>query len=150
MRLGRAQQDAWIAFFVGHGQLTRKIERDLAQAGQPGLEVYDVLLALELAPERRLKMSELADRLVYSRSGLTRMVDRLERAGWVQRASCPADRRAIHAVLTDAGLAVREAAWPAYRDAIQEHFGALLSEDEARHLALLLGRFAECSGLGEG
>ncbi|MCO5296795.1 MAG: MarR family transcriptional regulator [Fimbriimonadaceae bacterium] len=154
MRLPKEQHEAWVAFFVGHGLLTKKIEHALAVAGCPGLEVYDVLLALEMAPDQRLRMSDLANAIVYSRSGLTRLVDRLERLGWIRRERCPQDRRSTYAVLTDAGLAARESAWPVYRTAIQEHFGSRMSAEEARTLAEILGRFAahplsECGGAAD-
>lgn len=143
VELKSEQRRAWIAFFVSHGVLTRKVEAALAAKGHPSLEVYEVLLNLEVAERGMLRMSELADRVIYSRSGLTRLVDRLERQGWLRREACPSDRRAIHAVITESGLALREAAWPVYRDAVQEHFGAHMSADEAHLLGDVLGRFVE-------
>lgn len=147
MNLSPPHRSAWIAFFVAHGVLTKKIEQALAAAGMPGLEIYDVLLSLEEAPSRRMRMSELAAAVVYSRSGLTRLVDRMERCGWIRREACPTDRRSTYAVLTDAGLAVREAAWPVYREAVQEHFGSKMASEEAAALAEILGRMTDGHGL---
>jgi DNA-binding MarR family transcriptional regulator len=132
---------AWIAFFVSHGLLTKRIDAILRKAGVVPMDVYDLLLTLEMAPEGRLRMSELATNVLLTRSGLTRLVDRLERQGLISRTACPNDRRAVHAQLTRKGLAERERAWPVYRAAIAEHFGAQMSEDEAAMLAEVLGRF---------
>lgn len=143
MGLQKEQRAAWIAFFVAHGVLTKKIEHALAAAGRPGLEVYDVLLILEEAPQRRLRMSDLAKAIVYSRSGLTRLVDRMERLGWIRRQRCALDRRSTYAVLTEAGLQARREAWPVYREAVEAHFGSKMSAEEARSLASILGRFSE-------
>lgn len=143
MELGIAQKQAWVAFYVSHAMLSRKIETALVGAGHPGLEVYDVLLRLELSDTHRLKMSDLASHILYSRSGLTRLVDRLVKLGWIERVACPMDRRSTYAHLTPAGLAAREAAWPIYRAAIQEHFGSRISDAEAQEIARVFGRFTD-------
>lgn len=143
VELGKLQKQAWVAFYVSHMVLSRKIESALDAAGQPSLEVYDVLLRLELADGHGLKMSELASHILYSRSGLTRLVDRLVKLGWIERMACPKDRRSIYARLTPAGLTAREAAWPVYRAAIQEHFGSKISEAEANEVARVFGRFTD-------
>src|SRR5664280_1358954 len=92
---------AWIAFLRAYSAVTRKLdaERDL------GLAEYDALVQLALADDRRLRMSELAERVVLSRSGVSRLVDRLEATGLVLRAPCMDDARVSWATLTDAGLA---------------------------------------------
>lgn len=143
VELGTAQKQAWVAFYVSHMVLSRKIESALDAAGQPSLEVYDVLLRLELADGHGLKMSELASQILYSRSGLTRLVDRLVKLGWIERMACPKDRRSIYARLTPAGLAAREAAWPVYRTAIQEHFGSQITDVEAKEITRVFSRFTE-------
>jgi DNA-binding MarR family transcriptional regulator len=130
--LGKAHKNAYVTFFVAHAVLTKRIDEELEAAGCVLLDVYDVLLTLEEAPDRRLRMSELADKVLVSRSGVTRLVDRLEKKGWVERLACPSDRRACHASLTPAGLAERERAWPVYRNAIATHFAQNLNEEEAR------------------
>lgn len=141
MELSPTHKEAWINFFVSHALVTREIDRRLAQAGVVSLEVYDVLLNLEDATDRRLKMSSLADAVLLSRSGLTRLVDRLERDGLIERQGCASDRRVQWAVLTDLGYAERCRAWPVYREAIADLFAARMSESEARTLAEVLGRF---------
>src|SRR5438552_2665380 len=88
---------AWVTFLFANDSLIREIDGRLAEAGVVQLDVYDVLLNLEEAPEHRLKMSQLADRVLVSKSGLTRLVDRLEKLGYVERHSCQSDRRAVYA-----------------------------------------------------
>ena len=84
--------------------MVRRLERDLLAEAELPLGWYDVLLQLAEAPERRLRMAELADRVLLSRSGLTRLVDRLAAEGLVTREPFPDDARGPYTVLTDAGL----------------------------------------------
>jgi DNA-binding MarR family transcriptional regulator len=120
MTLESGTKDAYACFLVANSVLTRMIDRRLREAGVVGIEVYDVLLSLEDAPEQRLRMSELADRLVISRSGITRLADRLEKDGLIQRMACPSDRRAMYCGLTEKGLEERKRAWPTYSQAISD------------------------------
>jgi DNA-binding MarR family transcriptional regulator len=132
---------AWVMFIFASEALNREIDARLQEAGVVQLDVYDVLLNLEEAPDHHLKMSELADRVLISKSGLTRVVDRLEKLGYVERGSCPGDRRAVYASLTAKGLAERERAWPIYEKALVEVFASKLSVDEAEVLRNVMGRF---------
>lgn len=138
--LDESREEAWRAFITAYGVVMERIERELAGAGLPPLGWYDVLLELWVAPERRLRMHELARAVVLSRSGLTRLVDRLERAGLLRREPDPADRRGAFAVLTEEGAAMRRTMWPVYERGISEHFGEHLSDEEARTLTRALGR----------
>jgi len=131
-KLGVAQKAAFGGWLLVHAKATRSINSQLELEGLIPFELYDVLLALEEAPEHRLRMSELADAVVFSPSGLTRLVDRLERMGFVQREPHPTDKRSFHAVITEQGLQARSDAWPRYSELIQEHFGAYLTLAEAR------------------
>nr|MCW2728789.1 transcriptional regulator, MarR family [Aeromicrobium sp.] len=88
-RLTETELGAWRSFLRAHAQITRKLEADLVAEHELPLPSYDVLLQLAESPGRRLRMTELADRVLLSRSGLTRLVDRLEREGLVERAACP-------------------------------------------------------------
>jgi DNA-binding MarR family transcriptional regulator len=114
--------------------LIERIERELVEADVIPLGWYDVLLALAEAPERRLRMHELAQAIVLSRSGLTRLVDRLETAGLLHRQPAPGDRRGAFAVLTEEGLAALRQAWPVYAQGIAQHFACHLSDEEAQML----------------
>ncbi len=114
--------------------LIRTFEREMeAGLGLP-LTWYDVLLQLDEAPSHRLRMQALAEAVVLSRSGLTRLVDRIEAKGLLRREHSKEDRRGTFAVLTEAGRATLERARPLHRRGIQEHFSQHLSERDIRAL----------------
>jgi DNA-binding MarR family transcriptional regulator len=127
-RMDQEEIAAWRAFLRSHSLMLRQIEADLAQAGLPPLGWYDVLWALYEAPENHLQPYELADAIVLSRSGLSRMIDRIEEAGYVRRRACPGDRRAIHVELTDEGKRMLDEMWPVYARGIADHFLPALGE----------------------
>ena len=134
---------AWRRFLRAHAVVTRRLEGELlAEHGLP-LATYDVLVQLVEAPQRRLRMSELAEQVLLSRSGLTRMVDRLERDGLVRREACADDARGQFTVITEAGVQRLRAASPTHLRGIDEHAVGRFDEDEARVLAGLLGRMLE-------
>src|SRR3954466_8502929 len=120
------QLDVWRAFLNAHAHVTRAIGRDLAAAGLPDLGWYALLWTLYRAPERALRVNELAREVVLSPTAMSRFVDRAEAAGYVRREPDPDDRRALQVVLTDAGLALLRRMWPIYRRGIAEHFAAHL------------------------
>ncbi|WP_425147819.1 MarR family winged helix-turn-helix transcriptional regulator [Deinococcus sp.] len=134
------QLNAWKALLRAHATAVGRIETKLATSGHIPLVEYDVLLELNNAPEGKLRMAELAQRVVLSRSGLTRLVERLEKLGYLQRQAVFGDRRGTQAALTEAGRAALKAAWPVYAKGIGEAFASYLREDDARQLAELLGR----------
>lgn len=131
---------AWRSFLVAHKTLIEVIERELALAALPPLGWYDVLLAIEDAAERKLRMHELSDAIVLSRSNLTRLVDRMVAAGLLAREACPTDRRGAYAVLTDDGLAMRRRMWPVYARCIDQIFARHLNATEAKVFAEALER----------
>jgi len=133
--------EAWKGLLLAHATLVEQIDYVMAEANLLPLDWYDALLALEDAPDRRLKMSDLADQVLLSKSGLTRLVDRLEAKGYIRREGCRSDRRVAYAVLTDAGLKAREDSWPTYRAAIEEHFASHLTDEEAGIVGETLLRF---------
>lgn len=117
------------------------IEQALGDAGLPPLSWYDVLWALRRAPDRTLRMGELADHVVtISRSGLTRLVERIEKAGYLRRERFEADHRGMWAILTPAGEELLRAMWPVYAREIRRFFVDVLTEDEAQALSALLTR----------
>ena len=129
---------AWRAFLLTHAAAVRAIERELADAGQIPLTWYDVLLELDSAPQRRLRMQDLSDRVVLSRTRVSRLVDELVRSGLVERLGDDADRRVSYAALTTEGRRRRRTAAPVYLAAIERTFSGHLSERELRTLATLL------------
>jgi DNA-binding MarR family transcriptional regulator len=126
--LAKRELDAWRAFLSAHARITRAINADLLAAGLPDLSWYDALWALHEAPDRRLRVNELADAVVLSPTGMSRFVDRLERDGLVRREAVPGDRRALHVVLTDAGAGLLRRMWPVYSAGIATHFVPALAD----------------------
>ena len=131
------QLAAWSGFLLGHAQIVRALDAELEREHGLPLTSYDVLIQLSLAPDRRLRMSELADAIVLSRSGLTRLVDRLERGGLVERERGEADPRQMYARLTDRGFEVLEEATPTHIAGIKERFLDRLSEEQTKQLAAI-------------
>ncbi len=140
MRRTDARLGAWRTFLQAHARVVRELERELQAEQGLALTDYDVLVQLSAVEGRRLRMSELADRLLLSRSGVTRLVDRLVSAGMVERVSCDDDRRGQWAALTDAGLRRLREASPTHLRGIAEHFLDRLSADELRSLQESLDR----------
>ena len=138
--LDRAGLGAWEAFVFAHAAAVGRIERDLRAAGHVPLTWYDVLAALSEAPDGKLRLSDLADEVVLSRSGLTRLLDRVEGAGLIRRERSADDRRGAYAVLTAAGKAALLAAWPDYARGIATHFSDRLTAEEKQVLAAALGK----------
>jgi DNA-binding MarR family transcriptional regulator len=137
---------AWRLFITAHARLIERIDRELAAAGCIPLAWYDVLVELVEAPEHRLRMSELAARVVLSRSTLTRLVDRLEAEGLLMRQRSTSDRRGAYAVLTDAGRAAMRTAWPIYARGIATYFAPHLSSGDAHTLTQSLTRVLNALG----
>ena len=130
--------ETWRTFLVAHAQVRRQLERELQAEQSLGLAEYEVLLLLTRADERRLRMSELADRLGLSRSGVTRLVDRLQGEALVERASCESDRRGSWAMLTDAGHERLRRASPTHLRGVEEHFLNRIPADELTALRWML------------
>lgn len=131
---------AWRAFLTAHAAVIDLIEHELAEARQLPLSSYDVLLALVEAPGHRLRMHEIARAVVLSRSGLTRLIDRLEAEGLLSRERSNTDRRGAYAVLTAKGLEAVRQAWPTYAKGISQHFTSLLNDEEVHVLTTALER----------
>ena len=133
-----ARLGAWRAFLRAHARVIRQLERELANEHDLALTDYDVLVQLSAAPDRQLRMSEMADGLLLSRSGVTRLVDRLVAEGLVQRVSCETDRRGQWAQLTDAGYERLRRASPTHLRGISEHFVDRLAPDDLAALERML------------
>lgn len=131
---------AWRGLLTLHATAVSHIEQRLAAADLPPLGWYDVLFALHEQPDKRLRMSELAEQVLLSRSGLTRLVDRLEAEGYLSRESCATDKRGWHVVLNEKGTGVLRLIWPVYQAGIAESFDRHLSDDDVDFLNGLWGR----------
>ena len=125
--LDAEQQLVWRAYLLGSARLAERLDADLREFGLD-LGEYEILVTLSEAPERRARMSELADAVHQSRSRLTHTVSRMENAGLVDRASCPTDRRGVWAHLTDEGFRLLEVAAPTHVESVRRNFVEAMSE----------------------
>ena len=131
-------QAAWTGIVRASRTVVGAIEADLKEAGFPPLSWYDVLLELSRAEEGRLTPGELEGRTLFAQYNLSRLLDRLESEGLVQRVPFPGDKRRQYVEITGPGLAWRKVMWPVYGAAIERRLGALLTDEEAETLARLL------------
>ena len=143
------EQRAWRAFLLTSQLLDQALDRQLQRdAGMPHA-YYAVLVALSEAPERSLRMSELAELTGSSRSRLSHAAARLESSGWIRREDCPTDRRGQVAVLTDEGFATLAAAAPGHVDGVRRHLFDALSPaqvDQLRRISETLADHLTDSG----
>ena len=130
---------AWIGLLATHRRLTRELDAELEAAHGLTLSALELLARLASAPGHRLRLSLLAAEAGLSLSRVSRIVDVLEDRKLIERQNCPADARAINAQLTDAGLALAQAAQSTHLEAVRERFFDRL---EAREIATLAGVFA--------
>ena len=126
----QATQDAWKGILFAHSKVVRALETDLLSYADLPLNWLDVMNRLNEQPDRRLRVHELAERSLFTRSGLTRLVDRIEEAGFVEREHSRHDRRGVYVILTDSGAAKLESLWPDFTASIQHHFGHHLDRDD--------------------
>lgn len=133
--LDTVELGAWRGFLRVHADLVRRLDAELENEHGLSLSSYEVLLHLYEAPGRRLRMNELADSVLLTVSGITRVVDRLAREGFVSRERCETDRRGLNAVLTDAGAEKFLAARCTHLRGIRDGFVGRLDREEQRTLA---------------
>jgi DNA-binding MarR family transcriptional regulator len=142
MKLRKPQLDAWRALLRGQALLIEEVERELAAHGLPPLGWYDVLTELDKAGGR-LRIHELADAVILSRSGLSRLLDRLESAGLLRREPCEDDRRGAYAAITREGREMLDRMWPVYERCLAEHFAPQVGSAEARAIRSALDRVSD-------
>ena len=128
---------AWRGLLRVHAHLVGELDAELRAEHRLPLTSYEVLLTLANAEGGELRMSEIADSVLLSRSGLTRLIDRLERQGLVERRRCPEDARGWYAQLTEAGREKLVAARPAHREGVRRHFLDRLTDEDLDALALI-------------
>jgi DNA-binding MarR family transcriptional regulator len=141
--MGNPHGEAWGTLTRTHAAIAERLQAALAQGDFPPLPWYEVLATLSEVPDRRLKMGDLAERLVITRGGLTKLVDRLVKAGLVERAFCETDRRVSYATLTPAGSELLEEMRPVIIAELEVAFAAKLSVAEANELRETLERVRE-------
>ncbi len=132
----------WRAFLEAHARLTEVLAAELKEAHDLPLAWYDVLVQLSEAPEWQLRMLDLADRVLLSKSGLTRLVDRMERASLVERVACDDDRRGTFARLTPRGMATLKRCVPSHAASVAAQFGDRIRDDELDTVRRVMERLA--------
>lgn len=141
--LDATEMGAWHALIRAHSRIVRRLEAELEAEHGLTLPAYEVLAHLSEAPERRLRMTDLAKHAILTPSGLTRLIDKLTREGWVERRRCGADARVIYAVLTPAGMRKLEAAYPTHVRGVREHYIDWLTPEQQAAVSDALGDLAE-------
>jgi DNA-binding MarR family transcriptional regulator len=144
--LTEGELSAWRGLLRAHACLAKRLDASLEQAHGLPMTSYEVLNHLQEASEGRMRMCDLAEQAQLSRSGLTRLVDRLERDELLERCSCEHDARGSYACLTEAGRERLEAARGTHLAVVREHFFSRFSEHELGVLAEMWERIAPCSG----
>ncbi len=135
-----AHGEAWGALSRTHAAIAQRLQEALAAADFPPLPWYEVLATVAEAPEERMKMGDLAEALVITRGGLTKLVDRLVKAGLLERTFCETDRRVSYATLTSAGRDLLDEMRPVVIAELKVAFAAQLSAAEADALRATLER----------
>ena len=143
-----ARLGAWRAFLLAHARLSRRLDEELRAEHGLTLPEYDALLQIAQAPDRRLRMSQLADLVVLSRSGVTRLIDRLVADGLVERSQCLSDARGAEAALTPAGLDRMRRAATTHLRGIEAYFLSVVPERDLADLERTLRFIADRAGPG--
>lgn len=138
--LDEAESDAWRSYIVATLRLRQRLHRELADRHDVSLTDYEVLVCLEIQPERRMRMSELAVLMGSTKSRLSHQVGRLEDAGMVRRVRDPEDKRGVITELTEDGVRLLESAAPTHVEGVREHLIDLLSPEEQATIASAFGR----------
>lgn len=138
---------AWARLIRARQAVVTAVERDLKAAGYPPLEWYDVLLELSRAPEGALRPFELEGKLLLAQYNLSRLLERMNQAGYVEKFRCERDGRGLLLRVTDAGRAMRERMWPAYAAAIERRLGSRLEVGEAEMIGKVLSRLLDAASL---
>lgn len=139
--------EPWRAFLQAHARVTRRLDEELRAEHDLSLAEYDALLSIAEAPDRRIRMRQLADRVILSKSGVTRLIDRLVLDGLVQRDACLSDARGAEAVLTTAGLDRLRRASRTHLRGIDEHFIAVVDPADLTVIQRSMRAVAERAGV---
>ena len=139
--------EPWRAFLQAHARVTRRLDEELRAEHDLSLAEYDALLTIANAPDRRIRMRQLADRVILSKSGVTRLIDRLVLDGLVQRDACLSDARGAEAVLTPAGLDRLRRASRTHLRGIDEHFISAVDEGDLSVIQRSMRAVAEGAGV---
>jgi DNA-binding MarR family transcriptional regulator len=138
----------WRAFLLAHARIVRRLDDELRAEHDLTIGEYDALVTIAQAPDRRIRMRQLADEVILSKSGVTRLIDRLVDDGLVERSACLSDARGAEAVLTERGLARLRAASSTHLRGIREHFLAVLGAGELDAVERTMTSIARHAGRG--
>jgi DNA-binding MarR family transcriptional regulator len=138
----------WRAFLLAHARVSRRLDEELRAEHDVSFAEYDALLTIAHTPDRRIRMGQLAEEVLLSKSGVTRLIDRLVTDGLVERRSCASDARGAEAVLTEHGLARLRAASQTHLRGIDEHFLAVLEDADLETLERVMTAVARQAGPG--
>lgn len=138
--------EAWHTLVGAQAAVLEALERELGSCGAEPLASLEALIALSEAPDGRLRMQDLAGHLRLSRSGATRLVDRLVEDGLIRRGTCSEDRRGVHAELTEEGRRALRRSRPHILDAVEEHFSRHLTEKETELVRAALEKVLRGNG----
>ncbi len=139
-RLSDQELAAWRGFLRVHAAMVGELDAELEAQHGLALSSYDVLVNLDTAPDNKMRMRDLAEAVLLSRSGITRLVDRLAREGLIERHACESDARGAYACLTDKGREVLEEARPTHLDGVRRRFFGDISTDDRAALAAIWER----------
>ncbi|MCB0825477.1 MAG: MarR family transcriptional regulator [Armatimonadetes bacterium] len=145
-QLTHHQKESFHALLLAHARIVREIDRCLAEKGHVTIDVYDILVTLEYVEGQKMRLNELAEKISFSKSGLSRKLDKLEDQGLVMREPCPNDKRGYYAVLTKKGYEARLSAWPALHDCMHDYWGEFVDDKDAADLRELFGKLIEKTG----
>ena len=140
----------WRAFLLAHARVSRRLDEELRAEHDLSFAEYDAILTIAQAPERRIRMGQLAEEVLLSKSGVTRLIDRLVQDGLVERSACLADARGAEAVLTERGLDRLRAASRTHLRGISEHFLAVMDTEALVILERSMTAVARQAGPGDG
>ena len=129
--------DAWRGFLFAHSQVVRALDADMREGHDLSVVWFDLLSRINQAPNQRLRMHELEEASIFTRSGITGLADRLEKAEFVRRERSVEDRRGVYLALTEAGKDKINEVWPDHQLSIQNHFGRFLDPEGAEALKAL-------------
>jgi DNA-binding MarR family transcriptional regulator len=146
--LSEDEQATWRAYLAATQLFSAQLQRELLRDASMPHAYYEILVRLSEAPDRTLRMSDLADAAESSRSRLSHAVSKLEDQGWVRRDTCATDRRGAFAVLTDAGFSALESAAPGHVETVREYLFDRLTPEQVRQLKAICD--AMITGLRDG
>jgi DNA-binding MarR family transcriptional regulator len=137
---------AWVGFLRAHAAITRQLDRELVAEHGLTINDYEVLVHLSRADDQMLRRVDLAERVLLTPSGITRLLDGLERSGLVSKAACDSDARVVYAKLTEKGAKRLDSASKSHLASVRSLFGERFDEDELERLSEFLARLPQTNG----